>query len=487
MSARLKIINSILFGDLRPNNNQTENDEFFRHFLLPHFVNPEGSINQFKHHLNSILKELNPNSNLIIEIFEYNDNKYLELSNPHIFQEPFIKFLSPGFSNNKQQFYFYLIKHLSYILVHDLIYEVLTCSTSSSKKHAIHMTLREIKFLVTEVNKQIINQKQSEVIENQQSVNCCKSTYYILNVLYCFLIKLYIEVYLIFPEHTSDEKVELKPFFESKLNIQFPVNPFNLNYSKLFSFLLKKFIIHHEYKIEVAIFHINKCIEELKIVDALNISHIEREEYKAELKIIIETAENLIFTKELNNSDYKPDYENLINSEFNDNVYSFCTNSYFTLINDVFNPVQKLDIVINLTNKLKSNFSKINIPASIEINSIPRKILNWLKHQEEFYKANQHIDFEKLKKADLPKIPTDLNVGELALIFRLFVEEKIMLPKSKTDLFKVISAIFQSKKTTDLSQNSIKNKFDSPETNAFDFWDTKLVDLRRQNQKLKVK
>ena len=78
-------------------------------------------------------------------------------------------------------------------------------------------------------------------------------------------------------------------------------------------------------------------------------------------------------------------------------------------------------------------------------------------------------------------------MGELSLLFRLLVEEKIILPDLKTDLFRVISTVFQTKKASDLSSKSIKNKFDSPEPNALDFWETKLVDLRRQNQKLKEK
>lgn len=485
MSERLKIFNSILFGDLRPNNYQSENDEFFRHFLLTQYENPEGAINQFKDHLNGIFKELNLNFD--IDKFEYDDNSYFELPNLGLFQEPFIKYLNPGFSNNKQQFYFYLIKIVSYILVHDLIYEVLKCPTSSSKKHAIHITLREISFLIAEANKQLFSQDHTESTENQPGVNICKSSNYILHALFCFLIKLYIEIYLIFSEYTSDDKIELIPFFESRLNIQLPANSLNFNYSNLFSFLLRKFVSQQEYKIETVLFHINRCIVELKVIETLNISNLEREEYKNELISVIEIAENLIFIKEIDNQDFLPTFENLENPEFIDEIYNYYTSSNYAIINQELNPVQKLDIVINLSHKLKSSFSKIKFPDKIEINSVPRKILNWLKHQEEFYKSNQHIDFEKLKKADLPKIPTDLNVGELALIFRLFVVEKILLPNTKTDLFKVIAAIFQSKKASDLSQNSVKNKFDSPESNALDFWDAKLVDLRRQNQKLKEK
>ncbi len=487
MTSNLAIFNKILFGDLRPNIEGFENDEAFRHFLLPEFTNPQGSVNQYKKNLNKVLKQLIPNINTSIDIFEYETNSYFELPNPGTFSDPLIKVLNPGYLNSKSHFYYYLIQSTSFIVFHDLVYEVVTNSTTNSKKHALNSIFKEIKYLVTETNKLIISPKQIQLTDNQFDINTCKSDTYVLTTLIKFLTKLYIEIILIFPELTTSEPFEFNSFFIRTFNFQPPEEPFNFNYVNLFSFLIKRFIDHQEYKYDKAIEYIDNCKVELSKLSELQITMQELEQYKTELIGLIQLLENLIFLKDLNHPDFTTDYDNLINPEFCKSAFNSLTTTILANIIEEFNPILKLEMVISYTEKLKFIDSKNKIHPRIEINSIPGKIKSWLKHQEEFYKSNQHIDFSKLKNNNLSKIPTSLNVGELALIFRLFVEEKILNPKTKMDLFKAISIVFESKKSSELSQNSIKNKFDTPEFNALDYWDTKLVDLRSQNRKLKEK
>jgi len=487
MTEGLIIFNKILFGDLRPNLTENGNDDLFRHFLLPGFINPQGPINQYKKQLNKIFKELVPNSNTCIDTFEYDSISNTYLPNPGTFAEPLIKILNPGFLNSKSQFYFYLVQNTSNIVIHDVIFEVVSSKTEHSKKHIIHSILKEIKYLIKEANKQVTSLDANQIADNQYNINDCKSIAYILNTIVKFLTKLYIEIIQIFPEYTVQEPFEFNSFFVSTFNFPVPEEPFNFNYANLFSFLIKRFIDHQEYKYDRVIEYIDNCKVELSKLSELQISMQELEQYKTELIVLIQLLENLIFLKDLNNPEFPSDYYNLINPEFCNTAFNSLTTSILANIIEEFNPILKLEMVISYTEKLKFIDSKNKIHPRIEINSIPGRIKNWLKHQEQFYKSNQHIDFEKLKKVDLPKIPTSLNVAELALVFRLFVEEKILLPEHKTDLFKVISAIFQSKRASELSQNSIKNKFDTPDYNALEFWESKLVNLKYQNQKLKEK
>jgi hypothetical protein len=378
-----------------------------------------------------------------------------------------------------------LIQNTSFIVFHDLVYEVVTNSTTNSKKHALNSIFKEIKYLVTETNKLIISPKQIQLTDNQFDINTCKSDTYVLTTLIKFLTKLYIEIILIFPELTTSEPFELNSFFVRTFNFQPPEEPFNFNYANLFSFVIKKFIDQQEYKYDKAIEYIDNCKVELSKLSELQITMQELEQYKTELIGLVQLLENLIFLKDLNHPDFTTDYDNLINPEFCKSAFNSLTTSILANIIEEFNPILKLEMVISYTEKLKFIDSKNKIHPRIEINSIPGKIRSWLKHQEEFYKSNQHIDFSKLKNINLPKIPTSLNVGELALIFRLFVEEKILLPEPKTDLFKVVTAIFQSKKSNDISTGSFKNKFNQPEDSSFSFWDINLSNLKTRNKKLK--
>lgn len=75
------------------------------------------------------------------------------------------------------------------------------------------------------------------------------------------------------------------------------------------------------------------------------------------------------------------------------------------------------------------------------------------------------------------KIKVELTVPQLSYLFRSLFEEKLLDVKNKTELFKTLAAVFQTKGKDDLSPNSIKNKFDSPEEAAAIFWHERFIHL----------
>ncbi|MEI6766892.1 MAG: hypothetical protein WCM76_14780 [Bacteroidota bacterium] len=85
------------------------------------------------------------------------------------------------------------------------------------------------------------------------------------------------------------------------------------------------------------------------------------------------------------------------------------------------------------------------------------------------------------------KIKVNLTVPELAFLFRVLYDNGLIEVKNKTDLFKSIAEVFQTKKTDTISSNSVKNNFDMPDFKAVDFWYDKLVHLRQTTQKFKEK
>lgn len=85
------------------------------------------------------------------------------------------------------------------------------------------------------------------------------------------------------------------------------------------------------------------------------------------------------------------------------------------------------------------------------------------------------------------KLKTNLNVKEIAYLFRVLFDEGIIDAKHKTDVFNFISESFSSKKADDVSPNSIKNAFDTPDYNAMDFWHTKFIHFAQKVKKDKEK
>ena len=85
------------------------------------------------------------------------------------------------------------------------------------------------------------------------------------------------------------------------------------------------------------------------------------------------------------------------------------------------------------------------------------------------------------------KLKTNLTVKELAYLFRALHDEKIIESRQKTDLFNFIAESFSSKQKEDISANSIKNAFDTPDYNAVDFWQEKFTHFMQKAKKDKEK
>ena len=107
--------------------------------------------------------------------------------------------------------------------------------------------------------------------------------------------------------------------------------------------------------------------------------------------------------------------------------------------------------------------------------------------QKAYINENLHIDFSKLKGVDLPKIQTSLTVAEIGYLLRTLEEEGILQPKNKTDLSRVFSAVFSSKKKDDITFDGLHKEFKTPKNKAVEFWDAKFMVLKQKAYKDKEK
>lgn len=88
-----------------------------------------------------------------------------------------------------------------------------------------------------------------------------------------------------------------------------------------------------------------------------------------------------------------------------------------------------------------------------------------------------------------PKLKTDLSVPQLSLLFKMINDLKptIFNTKSDAELFRFISANFQTKKSTDkgISTQKLRNEFSNPEYNSIEFWEKHLHTMLSNIRKLK--
>lgn len=96
------------------------------------------------------------------------------------------------------------------------------------------------------------------------------------------------------------------------------------------------------------------------------------------------------------------------------------------------------------------------------------------------FAAQQHVQPKQ-------KLKTNLTVKEIAYLFRALHDEGIIESRQKTDLFNFIAENFSSKQKDEISANSIKNAFDTPDYNAVDFWQEKFTHFMQKAKKDKEK
>lgn len=90
-------------------------------------------------------------------------------------------------------------------------------------------------------------------------------------------------------------------------------------------------------------------------------------------------------------------------------------------------------------------------------------------------------------KSMIPKITLDLSVGDIALLFRLLLKDKILISSNQEEMYRTIVLTFSSKKAADISVSSFKNKFLSPDPTSVEKMEIVLTRLKQILRELKDK
>jgi hypothetical protein len=88
-----------------------------------------------------------------------------------------------------------------------------------------------------------------------------------------------------------------------------------------------------------------------------------------------------------------------------------------------------------------------------------------------------------------PKLKTELSVPQLSLVFKMIndLKPKVFNTKSDAELFRFISANFQTKKSSEkgISTQKLRNEFNNPDLKAIEFWEKHLHTMLSNIRKLK--
>lgn len=109
------------------------------------------------------------------------------------------------------------------------------------------------------------------------------------------------------------------------------------------------------------------------------------------------------------------------------------------------------------------------------LESIPRRLIQRLDLDYETLKANPELDLKEYDRNRIKPIKTDMSVSDIALLFRTLEEYSIVKVSQKSDLFRTICKVFESKQGNGnpISENSFKNNYNDPDKSSYKFWKEK--------------
>lgn len=138
-----------------------------------------------------------------------------------------------------------------------------------------------------------------------------------------------------------------------------------------------------------------------------------------------------------------------------------------------------MDLDFTYINKEKIFFPLEFFPI-YQLQGLINAELSKIKEKEEL--LNPHIK-------STPKLKTDLSVPQLSLVFKMINDLKptIFNTKSDAELFRFISANFQTKKSSEkgISTQKLRNEFNNPDLKAIEFWEKHLHTMLSNIRKLK--
>jgi hypothetical protein len=107
----------------------------------------------------------------------------------------------------------------------------------------------------------------------------------------------------------------------------------------------------------------------------------------------------------------------------------------------------------------------------------------------ELSKINKKEELLNPQIQSTPKLKTDFSVPQLSLLFKMVkdLKPKVFNTKSDAELFRFISANFQTKKSTEkgISTQKLRNEFNNPDIKAIEFWEKHLHTMLSNIRKLK--
>ena len=153
-----------------------------------------------------------------------------------------------------------------------------------------------------------------------------------------------------------------------------------------------------------------------------------------------------------------------------EDIYCFIIEEICGDINIIEESSGKIKYLNKIKKKLAQNLVINQQGYNLGIPSLKDMLLNWIKKEINFYKYNYAINKSqtvaegtKLQPECVNKIKTNLSVGQIGCILRSLVDNKVIDKDCSADFIKLFANNFTSVCSSNISKNSLTNKYYKPD------------------------
>ncbi|MBI2722470.1 MAG: hypothetical protein HYX39_09870 [Bacteroidetes bacterium] len=146
---------------------------------------------------------------------------------------------------------------------------------------------------------------------------------------------------------------------------------------------------------------------------------------------------------------------------------------------------EKIDYLYHCLKSISQRNCKVNIAFDADLPSIKDQLISWV--EEEITYLNKKLQLSSKPQAlnlfsdeDKVKLQSGLTVSQLAFFYRLQAEVGIISHKILRDIFRHISESYQTSKVTDISIESIKNKYYQVDNGTIEVIKDKVIEILNQ-------
>lgn len=146
---------------------------------------------------------------------------------------------------------------------------------------------------------------------------------------------------------------------------------------------------------------------------------------------------------------------------------------------------EKIDYLYHCLKSISQRNCKVNIAFDCDLPSIKDQLISWV--EEEITYLNKKLQLSLKPQAlnlfsdeEKVKLQSGLTVSQLAFFYRLQSEVGIISHKILRDIFRHISESYQTSKVTDISIESIKNKYYQVDNGTIEVIKDKVIEILNQ-------